>query len=102
MTHSFRPACNFLFYKDAGQSRTARGAQVKGEMEFCNICNKESMGRAKEKRGDTDRREEEWGSREGGGGAEGGRGRTHVEDITVWVKAQSLFMARFVRGSRCS
>lgn len=36
-----------------------------------------------------------------GGGGDAERG-AHVEDITVWVKAQSLFMVRFVRGSRCS
>lgn len=42
--------------------------------------------------------------RVGGGGVEmqRGRRRTHVEDITVRVKAQSFFMVRFVRGSRCS
>lgn len=52
------------------------------------------------------------GSRNGGdvrvgGGGRGvemqrGRRRTHVEDITVRVKAQSLFMVHFVRGRRCS
>lgn len=75
-------------------------------MEFCNLFFflKESMWRAKEKKGDTDRREEEWGRRESGRRVRGEmqRGGAHVEDITVWVKAQSLFMVRFVRGSRFS
>lgn len=103
MTHSFHPVCNFLLYNDL---RTTAQVKVKSSFIF-NLFfffQKRKCGEQKKKKmgGDTNG---EWGRRQGGRlGVEmqRGRRRTHVEDITVRVKAQSFFMVRFVRGSRCS
>lgn len=96
MTHSLRPVCNSLFYEDVGQSRTDHEIHF-----FFFFFLKRECGEG-ERIGVTPAGgRKNGGAMRVGGGGDAERG-AHVEDITAWVKAQSLFMVRFVRGSRWS
>ena len=100
MTRSFLPVFEVFSFTSTSDKRAPIVCTSEGEIKFFRVFfffffTRESVVSKKEK-GET----LTGGSKNGGDvRVGGGRRRTHVEDITLRVKAQSFFRVRFVRGA---